>query len=74
MFSRSAAVGSTKYFSVSSYKKLRRNKRTMQEKITSNVSVSVMILGVSLLCDDWSSVMNPVLLNIGLSRLTLSQM
>ena len=41
MFSRSAAVWSTEYFSVSSYKEvmctgLGWNKRTMQENITSN--------------------------------------
>ena len=44
------AVWYTDYFSVSSYKELRWNKRTMQEKITSIVSVSVIILGVSVLC------------------------
>jgi len=50
MLSRSAAVWSTEYFSVSSYKELRWNKRTMQEKIASIVSVSVIILNVSILC------------------------
>jgi len=44
MLSRSAAVWSMDYFSVSSYKELRWNKRTMQEKIASIVSVSVIIL------------------------------
>ena len=57
MFSRSAAVGSTEYFSVSSYEEvmctgLRWNKRTMQEKITSIGIRSVMILGVSGLYHD----------------------
>ena len=55
MLSRSAAVWSPEYFSVSSYEEvrctgLRWNKRSMQEKITSIVSESVMILGVSVLC------------------------
>jgi len=50
MLSRSAAVWSMDYFSVSSYKELRWNKRTMQEKIASVVSVSVIILKVSVLC------------------------